>query len=95
MNNKKYELLTNDTINVYKGDLGGYIEKEDNLSYEGDCWIYDDNARVFNNAKIYGHVNVVGNAKVFGEKVTMISKAMLLLCYLIMLIYLMVVIILF
>ena len=27
----------NDFSNVKKGDLGGFIESEDNLSQEGDC----------------------------------------------------------
>ena len=27
--------------NVKKGDLGGYVEREENLSHSGDCWIYD------------------------------------------------------
>ena len=26
---------------VKAGDLGGFIEKEENLSHEGDCWVYD------------------------------------------------------
>ena len=25
--------------NVKKGDLGGFIEKTDNLSQEGNCWV--------------------------------------------------------
>ena len=36
---------------VKAGDLGGYIEKESNLSQEEDCWIYG-NAIVCDNAKI-------------------------------------------
>ena len=31
--------------NVSEGDLGGYIEKEDNLSQVGNAWVYG-NARV-------------------------------------------------
>ena len=31
---------------VKAGDLGGYVNSEENLSHEGNCWIYDD-------AKIY------------------------------------------
>ena len=29
-----------DFSNVKTGDLGGYIEKESNLSHDGNCWIY-------------------------------------------------------
>lgn len=35
-----------DFSNIKKGDLGGYVEKENNLSHNGCCWIYD-------NAKVY------------------------------------------
>ena len=48
---------------VKAGDLGGYIEKEENLSQEGNCWVYD-NARVFDNAKIYENAKVYGEAQV-------------------------------
>ena len=44
---------------VTEGDLGGYVESEENLSHEGDCWIYDESAvmsksRIYENAKLYG-----------------------------------------
>ena len=42
-----------DFANVKKGDKGGYVEKEDNLSQEGDCWI-SDNAKVFDSALVSG-----------------------------------------
>lgn len=29
-----------DFSDVKKGDIGGYVESEKNLSQEGDCWIY-------------------------------------------------------
>lgn len=51
---------------VKAGDLGGYIEKEENLSQEGNCWGYD-NARVFDNAKVYDDVIVCENAKIYGD----------------------------
>lgn len=28
--------------NVKKGDKGGFVQSKDNLSDEGDCWIYND-----------------------------------------------------
>ena len=60
--NKKFELLSDDTIEVFgrklfrikakmnfgdveAGELGGYIEKEENLSEGGDAWVSGD-ARV-------------------------------------------------
>ena len=40
-----------------KGELGGYIEKEENLSQEGNARVYDD-ARVFGNAEVYDDARV-------------------------------------
>lgn len=51
---------------VKKGDLGGFIEKEENLSHDGDCWVSGD-AGVYENAKIHDSVHVYGNARVFGN----------------------------
>ena len=63
----------NDSIK--KGDFGGYIESENNLSHEGTCWVDDaaivcekarvkDNAMVYGNPKIYGHAIIADNAVV-------------------------------
>ena len=49
---------------VKAGDKGGWIEKEDNLLQEGDCWVADE-AWVFGNARVYGDARVFGNACVF------------------------------
>lgn len=65
-----------DFDSVKKGDKGGWIETEENLSHEGNCWVYDeakvlDNARVCDNAKIYcnaivyNHARVRNNAKIY------------------------------
>ena len=48
------------------GLIGGYIESEDNLSHEGECFVYDD-ARVFDNAYVHGDAQVSGNARVYGS----------------------------
>jgi hypothetical protein len=55
-----------DFSNIKKGDLGGWIEKESNLSQQGDCWVYD-NARVFGSAWVSGNVMVYGDVWVFGD----------------------------
>ena len=47
--------------NVKKGELGGYVESERNLSQEGNCWVYS-NAEVCGNAKVYSNALVCGNA---------------------------------
>ena len=48
---------------VKKGSIGGFIEKEDNLSQEGNCWVYLD-AKVFGNAKVSGNAVIDGFAQV-------------------------------
>lgn len=48
------------------GDLGGYIESYENLSQEGDCWVYND-AEVFGNARVSEDARICDYAKVFGE----------------------------
>ena len=45
---------------VKKDDLGGWVEKAENLSQEGYCW-------VFGNAQVYGNAQVSGNARVSGD----------------------------
>jgi NDP-sugar pyrophosphorylase family protein len=48
---------------VKKGDLGGYIENENNLSHAGNCWVYDEAiacyySRIMGNAKIKDHSKI-------------------------------------
>ena len=85
---KKYELTTNtkmcfgrklyqikalkDFGDVKAGDLGGYIEKEENLSHDGDAWVYDNacvlcNAYVFDNARVYDNALIYDNAWISGD----------------------------
>lgn len=57
---------------VKKGDLGGFIEKEENLSHEGDCWIsgtawISGSAHVYDSAKVYGSAQVSGTAWIYGS----------------------------
>ena len=52
--------------NVKEGELGGYIEKEGNLSHEGNAWVCGD-ARVFGNAWVFGDAEVCDNAWVYGN----------------------------
>ena len=61
-----------DFANVKKGDKGGYIENENNLSQEGDCWIYgntrvSDKAIVCGNAKVYNSAVICDNAVVYDD----------------------------
>ena len=52
--------------NVKAGDIGGYIQSEENLSHEEDCWIYDD-AKVFDNAVIYDNAIIARYAHIHGD----------------------------
>ena len=62
---------------IKKGDKGGFIESENNLTHDGTAWVSDDacvygsahvydNARVYNNARVYGDAYISRNACVFG-----------------------------
>ena len=50
-----------DFNNVSRGDKGGWVEKEDNLSQEDDAWV-SGNARVSGDAWVSGDARVSGNA---------------------------------
>lgn len=41
---------------IKAGDIGGYIESEDNLSHEGNCWIEE--------GKVAGDSRIIGNASI-------------------------------
>jgi carbonic anhydrase/acetyltransferase-like protein (isoleucine patch superfamily) len=80
--NKKYKLTKNTKVvagvtlfqiialqsfnDIEKGDLGGWIEKESNLSVSGNAWVFG-NASVFGNAMVSGDARVSGNAMVSGD----------------------------
>ena len=51
---------------VKAGDLGGWIEKEENLSHEGLAWVWG-NAKVCGDAKVWGNAKVCDNAEVWGN----------------------------
>ena len=81
---KKYKLTENEQVvsgrtlyqiqalksfrDVKKGELGGWIEKESNLSQEGDCWVYY-NAEVFGDAEVFDNAMVFGDARVSGDAI--------------------------
>jgi len=61
---------------VKAGEVGGYIEKEENLDQSGDAWVFgnavvygdariSDGARVYGDAWVYGNAVVSGNAEVY------------------------------
>ena len=48
---------------VKKGELGGWIEKEENLSHRGFCWVGGE-AKVWGNVQIHDNAQVRGHAEV-------------------------------
>ena len=65
---------------VKKGDVGGFVESEWNLSQYGNCWIYDDamcmdnatvkgNAKMYDNAVICSRGGILDNVKMYGKSV--------------------------
>jgi len=80
--NKKYKLTENtikhngrilyqiqalkDFGDVNKGELGGYVQSEDNLSQEDDAWVFSD-AKVFDDAWVGGNAKVFGCAQISGK----------------------------
>ncbi len=50
-----------DFDDVKAGQLGGFIESEDNLSHDGNCWVYD-NAGVFCNAVVSDNAKIRNDA---------------------------------
>lgn len=61
-----------DFADVKKGDKGGFVENEENLSQKGNCWIYDnaivrDNAKIHGNARIHENARIYENAEIYGH----------------------------
>lgn len=57
---------------VKAGDLGGYIEKEENLSHDGNAQICGyagvfGNAKVFDRAQVFDGARIYGDARVYGK----------------------------
>ena len=52
---------------IKKGDKGGFVEKENNLSQYGDSWVDDD-------AKVFGNAQVCGNARIYGDAIISSNK---------------------
>ena len=57
---------------IKKGDIGGWIEKESNLSHKGECWVDDNaiargNVRVYNDARLADNADVSGGLRISGD----------------------------
>lgn len=65
---------------IEDGDIGGWLEKEENLSQEGNAWVSDNanvcgDAEVWGNAKVWNNANVYGNAEVFSASHVLVIGA--------------------
>lgn len=54
---------------IKKGELGGHVEKDSNLSQEGDCWVFPratavNDCEISGDALVSGRATISGNAKV-------------------------------
>ena len=50
---------------VKAGELGGYVEKEENINHEGNAWVYG-NARVYGDALVVKQEDIIFTAAKFG-----------------------------
>ena len=55
-----------DFSDVKVGDLGGWVQSEDNLSQKGECWIYDE-AKCMDNARMYDNSKMFDNTEMFDD----------------------------
>lgn len=60
---------------VKKGDVGGFIQSESNLSHDGDCWVYDEscvyeNAYVSGNSTVRNRAHISGNAYIYDGQIS-------------------------
>lgn len=63
-----------DFSNVKTGELGGYVESEENLSQNGDAWVYGnamvyDGAFIIDDGKVFSNARVFNNARVGGNSI--------------------------
>ena len=82
LTDKPLEIHNGDNVEVYyqiqalrdfgdvkAGDLGGFIEREECLSHDGDCWVADKsfvsyNARVSGDAYVGSHCTILDNSSI-------------------------------
>lgn len=67
-------------VGVKAGELGGFIMCQENLSHEGDCWVFQEAmvhglfTRIEGNARIYGHA-VVEDGSIISDGVVISDHA--------------------
>jgi len=68
-----------DFADVKAGDIGGYVNGPDNLSQNGNCWVYDngklyDNSKVSCNAQVRHNATMMSNARI-SDNVKLLNNA--------------------
>ena len=51
---------------IKKGDIGGFVENENNLSHKGNCWIYDD-AKVMDDSIMYDYSRICDKSELHDD----------------------------
>lgn len=57
-----------DFNDVKTGDIGGYVQSEDNLSHKGNAWLYNE-SKAYGNSEVYGNAKLKGNVKISGNTI--------------------------
>lgn len=60
------DFTTADGNRVLVGEKGGWVESENNLSHDGNAWVYG-NAQVYGDALVCGDARVCGDALVYDD----------------------------
>jgi len=66
------DIIVNGKIVAHKGDLGGFIEKEENLDYKSSAWV-SGNAKIYGGTSVLGDTYICGDVRIYGE--TLIRNA--------------------
>ena len=51
---------------IRKGDIGGFVENENNLSHKGNCWIYDD-AKAMDDSIMYDNSRICDKSELHDD----------------------------
>ena len=57
-----------------KGEFGGWVESENNLSQDGNCWIYGPAACVYGNAKVLDNAIIRGSSQISEDAVICVKS---------------------
>lgn len=58
----------NGNVVIKKGDLGGFVASENNLSQQGNCWAFN-NSKIFDNAIVKDNAYIKDYAEIYGNAI--------------------------